>query len=204
MIIKKKTTRTIQKSAKVIVKAGVEASLVIPKSGRYTIDVERNASVQILSRPKNSKKLEQRFVIQLTGMGAQVMVAGAFHGTGSTQQTFDITMHHKARHTKGDVFLRGVYEDKARGFFTGLIKIDSRAVQTRSFFTDDILLFDGAMAISTPMLEIEVDEVKASHSSTTGTIDENQLFYLISRGLNYKQAKSMIIDGFLQQVISVM
>lgn len=203
MIIKKKATCTIQKSAQVTVKAGIEASLVIPKSGRYTINVERNASVRILSLVKNSRKVDQRLVIQLTGTGAHAMVYGAFHGTGTAQHIFYVTMHHKARHTKGDIFLKGVYEGDSRSFFTGHIKIDSKAVDSNSYFTDNILLLDDAMATSIPILEIEVDEVKASHSSTIGTIDDNQLFYLTSRGLNLKQAKRMIINGFLQQVLKI-
>ncbi len=203
MIIKKKTNSTIQKSAKVTVKAGVDASLVIPKSGIYTIDVERNASIRILSLIKNSRKLDQRLVIRLIGTGADAMVAGAFHGTGAARHNFNVTMHHKARHTKGNIFLKGVYEDNSRGFFAGLIKIGSTATHSNSYFTDNILLLDESMATSIPTLEIETDEVKASHSSTTGTIDDNQLFYLTSRGLNNKQAKRMIIDGFLRQALKL-
>ena len=200
MIIKKKTTCMIQKSAKVTVKAGVEASLAIPKSGMYTINVERDALVRVLSVVKKTKKLDQRLSINLVGDGAGAIVAGAFHGTGSAQHLYTVTMHHKAQHTKGNILLKGVYEGASRGRYKGLIKIDSKAAYTNSYFTDTIVLLDNSMAISVPTLEIEADEVKASHGSTTGTIDDNQIFYLTSRGLNYKQAKRMIINSFLQQV----
>ena len=200
MIIKKNSNITLRKETSVSVKAGIEAVITLEGSGIFIIDVERNAKVRVMNMANKTKQLDQRLDIHLVGVGAEAIVAGTFHGTGSARHMFTVTMHHKAKRTRGDILLKGVYEGSSRGFFTGLIKIDATAANSNSYFTDKVLLLDDAMATSIPTLEIEADEVKASHGSTTGTIDENQLFYLTSRGLNFKQAKRMIINGFLQQV----
>ena len=80
----------------------------------------------------------------------------------------------------------------------GLIKVEKNAQNTNSYFRDDVLLLDDGIAESLPTLEIEANEVKASHGSTTSRINEEQLFYLQSRGISKLQARQMIIDGFLR------
>lgn len=189
------------------VQSGVSASLVI-QSGQ---DLE-SASVHIRAVCKkdahldcdidieNGKRIAVSAQYDLQGSGSSADVSAVFHGTRNAQHSMSIVMHHQSTDTKGNIAIRGVYEQTAKGLFSGLIKVTPHAQKTNSYFRDDILLLDEATAESLPTLEIEAHDVKASHGSTTSRLNEDQLFYLQSRGLDRAQSRSLIIDGFLGKV----
>ena len=84
----------------------------------------------------------------------------------------------------------------------GMIKIDKGANGVDDFLEMRLLLLDDkSQAVAEPKLEIETNEVKASHAATVGKIDEEQVFYLTSRGITGKEAERLIVDGFLNQVV---
>lgn len=191
---------------RVVVPAGSHGLVLVHGSApQATLDmhctVARNATVHIVTIVTNVRKFNGTMDIDLVGKGAEATVSGMYHGCNEDQHSFYGTMNHKVRHTKGDILIRGVYEKESRGFFSGLIKIDKTAQQTLSYFTDNILLLDNARATSVPTLEIEANDVKASHGSTTGRIDDDKLFYLTSRGVTEQQARQMVIGGFFKPII---
>ncbi|MGZ3640711.1 MAG: SufB/SufD family protein [Candidatus Limnocylindrales bacterium] len=136
--------------------------------------------------------------------------AGTVHqaeiGFGGGQQLFDLTSytHHVGRDTSGDLLSKGVFQDRARGFFKGLIEIQRSAVGTDSFLGEFAMLLDRkARSVAIPSLEMDQPDVRrASHSSSVGPIDENQLFYLESRGLPPDLARKFIVLGFLEPVVA--
>ena len=138
----------------------------------------------------------------LAGDGAEAYVSAVFHGSGEDRHAFDVAMHHQAKNTKGDILIKGVYEDSSFGQFNGLLKIHPRADKTNSYFVDNVLLFGRGMATSIPTLEISANDVRATHGSTTSRVNAEQLFYLRSRGLNVGQATKHIIQGFFHPVLS--
>jgi len=162
--------------------------------------LDSGATLTIVNYIHDVKQMDTKVLIELLGSGAKANVFYACYGQTENKHAFDITMNHQARNTTGDILIKGVYEGHSLGKFIGLIKIDKPAQNTNSYFTDDVLLLDQGMAVSVPNLEIEANDVKASHGSTTGRINEDQLFYLTSRGVNKKQAKKMIIHGFFQSI----
>ncbi len=183
------------------VRKGVESVLVLKNNpASIKVKVETKANITIVNYIQKVKKMDTKVQIDLIGSGAEANVYYAFHGKNNDKHIFDITMYHQAKNTKGDILIKGVYEKKSLGKFVGLIKIDKKAQGTNSYFTDNVLLLDQGMAVSVPNLEIEANEVKASHSSTTGRINEDQLFYLTSRGVSKFQARKMIINGFFQPI----
>jgi Fe-S cluster assembly protein SufD len=96
------------------------------------------------------------------------------------------------------VEIKGVAENGAKIIINGLIKIEKEAEKTDSFLSMKVLLMDDkSRAILKPELEIKNGNVKASHSASAGKIDPEQLFYLKSRGIEEKEAKQIIINGFL-------
>ncbi len=121
---------------------------------------------------------------------------------GRRNQHFDITSNiiNNKPNTKGNIFVKGVLKESARCVFQGLIKISPKAQLSDSFLAAHAMLLNpGARADSIPSLEIEANDVKASHASSVAQIDEDQLFYLKSRGLDDLNAKKMLVSGFLQQ-----
>ena len=95
--------------------------------------------------------------------------------------------------------LKGVVRDQSQLKFKGLITIDPNCGQSSSFLTERILLLsDQAHAEAIPDLEILTDDVKCSHAASISNLDEEHLFYLMSRGLSKKQVEKLIVNGFLE------
>jgi Fe-S cluster assembly scaffold protein SufB len=205
IVFKKDKTLEINKSVSnlsVVVRPGVSANLVLKGLVRdIKVKVENRADFHLINLVNVVNKSDSQAVIELVGIRAKARVSGLFHGISDNNHAFNVVLHHKTSNTKGDILIKGVYEDKAKGFFSGLIKIDPKAVGTNSYFTNNNLLLDDASVVSVPKLEIGTDDVKVSHGSTTGRMNEEQLYYLMSRGLSRKVARCMIIEGFLQPVI---
>jgi len=109
-----------------------------------------------------------------------------------------VLAEHLVPDTKGRVEVRGVVENGARVKLVGLVRIGEGAVNTDSFLSLKLLMLDDkSFALAEPELEIRNNEVKASHAASVGRIDEEQLYYLCSRGMERKEARRLIIDGFL-------
>jgi len=136
-----------------------------------------------------------------TGQGSSAETAAAFLSKDSQHMDITTNAHHKVQNTQNKISARGVLLGKSSAVFRGMIKIDKQAQQTNSYLSDHMLLVGSdAVANSIPGLQIEANDVKASHGSTKGQIDEDQLFYLESRGLKRSDAEKMIIQGFFAPV----
>ncbi len=120
---------------------------------------------------------------------------------GNKNQTFDVTANtiHVGPNSKGRVLAKSVLKDTAKSVFKGMIKIGKNAKASESYLAGHaILLGKGAKSDSIPGLEIETNEVKATHSASVAQMDEEQMFYLMSRGYSKEGARKVIIDGFLE------
>ncbi len=111
---------------------------------------------------------------------------------------------HIGQNSTSNQTAKNILADRARGIFDALIKVEKSAKYTKAHQNSKaILLNDGAYMASKPQLEIYIDELEASHGSTTGQLDERQLFYLRSRGISKSEAKKMLILGFANELIDV-
>ncbi len=125
---------------------------------------------------------------------------------GSDAQVFDLTSYtrHLGRDTTGNLLSKGALKDEARSYMKGLIVIDKSAVGTDSFLGEfGMNLSRQARAVAIPSLEIDQPDCRrAAHSSSVGPIDETQLFYLESRGIDPDEARKFIVLGFLEPVVA--
>lgn len=145
---------------------------------------------------------KRSLTVNLTGPGAQAYLLGLFWGEGEAYYKVETTMVHRAPKTRGETFVRGVLTDLAQADFRGLIKIEKKAQQSEDFLTENILLLSPqSRADSVPSLEIEADDVRAGHAATVGRLDQEQLFYLMSRGFSLRRAEELIVSGFFQPVL---
>jgi len=141
------------------------------------------------------------YVVELIGESAKAEVLGALVASGSEELVVDVTAIHRAPQTSCDVFIRAVAKDHSQVVLSGMIKIARGSQRVNAFLRENILLVsDGARAEAVPKLEIEADDVWASHAATVGKIDDEQIFYLMSRGLSRALASEMIAEGFLGTV----
>jgi Fe-S cluster assembly protein SufD len=113
------------------------------------------------------------------------------------------TMNHMAPHSTSNELYKGVLKGKASGVFYGKINVFKDAQKTNAFQSNrNLLLSDDASVNAKPALEIYADDVKCSHGSTTGQLDEKALFYLRSRGISQDRAVQLLLEGFLSEVIN--
>jgi FeS assembly protein SufD len=120
---------------------------------------------------------------------------------GIANQSFDVTSNliHHGQHSRGRVLVKSVLKDTSKSLFKGMIKIGKGGKGTESYLAGHAILLDrGAKSDSIPGLEIETNEVKATHSASVAQIDENQIYYLTTRGLSREGAKREIVNGFLE------
>lgn len=142
---------------------------------------------------------------QLLGKGAKTLTRGICFT--DADQHFDNTSntHHAAEDTFGDILFKGALRDVSRLGFEGIIKVDHGAQRTDSYLTmNTLFLSEGAKASSIPGLEILADDVRCSHGATVGTVLEEQVFYLMSRGIDRIEAEKLIVGGFFEPVIAEM
>jgi Fe-S cluster assembly scaffold protein SufB len=139
------------------------------------------------------------YLVELLGEGAEVEIKGAFQTDGKEQLKVVINVVHKAGHTRANTTLRGVARGESSIKFVGRIIIEENCPVVNSFLTEKVLLLsDKARAEAVPELEIESDDVKCSHAATVSNIPEEELFYLMSRGVSRVNAEEMIVEGFLE------
>jgi Fe-S cluster assembly scaffold protein SufB len=135
----------------------------------------------------------------MKGSGAQSEDVQIVFGTKN--QLFDISsnLDHVGFSTRGKVLVKSIVKDTAKSLFKGMIKIRKNAQTSEAYLAGHaILLNKGAQADAIPGLEIETNEVKATHSASVSQIDEEQIFYLMCKGLDREGAKREIINGFVE------
>lgn len=143
-----------------------------------------------------------RAEVRLVETGASAQQLALYFASGTQMHDFRTLQKHEAPRTHSDLLFKGAVGGSARSVYTGLIRIEKEAAKSEAFQTNrNLTLGDGAWAESVPNLEIETNEVKCSHASTVGSIDEDQRFYLESRGISPEVAERLVVFGFFKDVL---
>lgn len=172
---------------------------------------------EIFYSEKNSEKAEEKaveekvdgekpleisaqFIFEKENVKAQVL--GIFNLQKSKSVKINTSSVHKASHTSCETFIKSVLRDNASFDYRGEIHIEKNAQQTTAYLHDNSLTAgENTKRNSQPILEIEANDVKASHGSTTGRIDEGQLYYLQSRGIEKAEAAQILEEAFLSGLV---
>jgi Fe-S cluster assembly protein SufD len=142
---------------------------------------------------------------RLEGRGASGDLLAVYFGGGTQMHDFRTFQEHIAPDTTSDLLFKGAVAGTSQSVYTGLIHVAKEGRGTNAFQTNrNLKLSDGAWAESVPNLEIENNEVHCSHASTVGPVDEEQRFYLESRGVPPGVAERLIVAGFFEEVIARM
>ena len=123
---------------------------------------------------------------------------------GKKDQIFDqrTAQHHVAAHCSSNLLSKNILRDQSKSIFSGLIEVTEGAQHSNALQTNrNLLLSDEAEANSLPGLEILANDVKCTHGATTSAIDEDEIFYLQSRGIDKKVAENLIALGFIEEII---
>jgi Fe-S cluster assembly protein SufD len=166
--------------------------------GSQRAQVARDASLHWIGLGLGSSSGKLRMETDLNGTGASGRVTGAYVGHGRQHLDYDTTQEHAAPNTTSDLAFRGILRDRATAVWSGMIRVDPDAQRTDAFQENrNLLLSDGAHADAIPGLEIEANDVRCTHAATVSRVDEEQLFYLRTRGLDRSEAERLLVGGFL-------
>jgi len=183
----------------------------------YKIDNKKNSNIKYcynnINLGKNSisenfifstgsKFIKNEINCNLNNEYSSAFINGIINLTNSQHHEIKTNINHLAENTKSYQLIKSVLNDNAKGIYQGKIYVDSKAQKTNGYQLSKALLlnenteFDGK-----PELEIYADDVKCSHGATSGNLDEDAIFYLMSRGLSNQQSKELLINGFLLDAV---
>ena len=166
------------------------------------IDQETNSISETFILSCGSEFIKNEINCNLNGNFSSAFVNGIFYLEKQKQHEIRTKINHMTENTKSYQLIKSVLDDESKSVYQGKIYVDSNAQKTDGYqLSKAILLNENTEFNAKPELEIYADDVKCSHGSASGNLDENSIFYLRSRGLNYKEARSLLINGFLLEVI---
>ncbi len=163
--------------------------------------VAANANLQWTIGALGSRlaKVNQR--VALIGQDAEAQVNGVMFTQGKQHLCYNTHQHHQAEFCQSDLLYKAALQDRSRTVWRGMIQVDEGAQRTNAYQrNDNLMLATTARADSIPGLEIEADDVRCTHGSTSGRVDDQQLFYAMTRGYTRQEAVRMIVSGFFQKV----
>ena len=163
---------------------------------------EKDGSTTWVMADLGSKVMLSDIGSGLSGNGSAAEMVGVFFTDHDQRYAINSLTNHVGLSTNAETMVKGALSDESRVEFSGMIRIQPKAQNTASFLSDHtLLLSDKCRAESIPGLEISANEVSASHGATSGKIDEEQLFYLMVRGIPQEEAERIIVQGFFEPVL---
>ncbi len=164
--------------------------------------MEKDTSLTWLTGTLGSAVTKAFLDTRLEGAGANAALLGFFFGNG--EQHFDqhTFQNHIADHATSDLLYKGALKDSAHSVFRGLIRVNPNAQRSDAYQVNrNLLLSQHSHADSIPELEIEANDVRCTHGATVGPIDEDQVFYLMARGIERPEAERLIVEGFFDPLL---
>jgi Fe-S cluster assembly protein SufD len=163
--------------------------------------VEAGGSLQWTIAALGSRLAKVNQHVALAGADAKAQVNGVMFTEGKQHLSYHTLQHHEAPSCRSDLLYKIALQDRSRTVWRGMIKVDPAAQRTDGYQrADNLMLSDHARSDSIPGLEILADDVRCTHGSTTGRVDDEQIFYARCRGLTRNEAVRMVVAGFFQQV----
>lgn len=162
----------------------------------------QDSNVKTLSVNVGCKHYRSETHGQIKGSGSKVEMLSL--AVADNEQEIDqrTLQTHSAPNAVSDLLFKNALVDQAKTIFSGLIKVDEGAQQTDAYQTNrNLLLSDAAEANSLPGLEINANDVKCSHGATTAQIEEEEIFYMLARGIPYPKAQELIVYGFFEEIL---
>ena len=167
-----------------------------------TVNVMENSSYKMMQYSVGARLRRNDIVINIEGEGAKVDVTGGWKLADTSHLDTQLAVNHRAKGATSQQKFHGVVGDSARAIFNGRIYIARNAPKTDAHLQNkNIATSDGAAIFTKPELEIYADDVACSHGATSGQLDEQQIFYLRTRGIPDDRSRELILDGFLAEIV---
>lgn len=165
--------------------------------------VGRDANLKAYSAVFGGMLSKYRFDVEMRGEGGDAFLSGVYFPHEDQHVDLRTVQRHVSPRAHSLTLYKGAATDEAHSVFQGLIEVDHDALFTDAYLTNNnLLLSDDARSDSIPTLQIQTDEVRCSHGSTTGKLDDRHLYYLKTRGYNPEEARQMLVEGFFEEIVS--
>jgi len=166
------------------------------------IDLEHNSLAESFIFSTGSKFIKNEINCNLNDQYSSAFINGIINLKNDQHHEIKTNINHLAANTKSYQLIKSILNDNSKGVYQGKIFVNSKAQKTDGYQLSKALLLNKNTEFDAkPELEIYADDVKCSHGSTSGNLDEEAIFYLMSRGLNYQQSRKLLINGFLLDVV---
>ncbi len=166
------------------------------------IEQKKNSISETFIFSAGSNYFKNEINCNLKGQYSSAFVNGIFSLKDGQKHEIRTTINHLVENTKSYQLIKSVLGKNSKAAYQGRIYVDSQAQKTDGYQLSKAILLDETSEFNAkPELEIYADDVKCSHGSASGSLNENSIFYLMSRGLNYKQSKELLINGFMLDVV---
>jgi Fe-S cluster assembly protein SufD len=164
--------------------------------------VQRDATLRSLAATLGGKLSRSVVESILEGQGSHSEMLGVYFADSDQHFDHRSLQEHRAPYSSSDLYYKGALKGRSRAVYSGLIHIAKEAQKVDSWQANrNLILSDEAKADSIPYLEIEANDVRCSHAASVGPPDEEQIFYLESRGLPNEEAEHLIVQGFFQEIL---
>ena len=170
--------------------------------GRLSGRVERDGALRAFTMGLGGSYDRIRTDVAAVGRGAWTELRSSYFGSGDQVHDIRTLQEHAAPRTTSDLLCKGAVAGTSRSVYSGLIRVRHGAVRAEAMQTNrNLVLSGGAHADSVPNLDIQENDVRCSHASTVGPIDEDQRYYLESRGIPPEEADRLIVLGFFDDIV---
>lgn len=171
---------------------------------REEFSVGRNAHLTLVYVVDVSADMEVSPSVHLVGSGASATIVALVTGKKRGRIRMQTLQHHKAPNTTSNLLVKSTLSDKSEIYYEGSIRVDAAAQKTDAYQRNENLLLDNEThATSSPALEILANDVRCTHGAVVKTLDENELWYLSTRGIDSARGRTMIASGFLTSALGL-
>lgn len=147
------------------------------------------------------KNLSGKYIFEIREKGVDLEILGLFEGKNKNQFKLETIQRHMASDSTSNLLIKGVFYDESKFIYQGLIRIEKSAQKSKAYQKNqNLIMSDKCFVDSRPFLEILANDVYCTHGSTTGKLNQNEIYYLMTRSLDKNSAKQLLVDGFIQEI----
>lgn len=147
------------------------------------------------------KNLSGKFIFELREKGIDLDIFGLFIGKNKDKFQIETVQRHISPGSISNLLIKGVFYDESKFIYQGLIRIEKEAQKSHAYQKNqNLIMSDKCFVDSRPFLEILANDVFCTHGSTTGKLNQNQIYYLQTRTLDKNAAEDLLIDGFIREI----
>lgn len=189
--------------------AGESLSRVFLQKGaaaeRYDIVIEEGGKAEITFVTLPEGEICNDICVKFAGRNASCVLRGLYITRGSGRASYNITMNHDVPDCYSNQLFKGLLYDESRADFYGLVKVPAYCIGTEAYQANhNLLLSEEARVRTLPQLEIYADDVKCSHGATIGRLNEDELFYMQSRGISRETARRLQQMAFAAEILDTL